>query len=171
MALKRTSSGSYEDSAFGARESVAIWKACQCHNGNAEPCSRMSRLRTVAPCPDIAGLRIFALRGIVVEADRESLLSGLDAIVQQGRRNINGSKDDIATRICQFQEFRREGGLFLRRRPKVYRTPRTIRSIRLSNILQFRRRNESQKNIRAELGFETRTSYNQVVYPKQEFCH
>ena len=56
----------------------------------------MSRLRTVRPCPDIAGLRIFALRGIVVEVDRESLLSGLHAIVQEGRRNINGSKADIA---------------------------------------------------------------------------
>ena len=56
----------------------------------------MSRLHTVAPCRDIAGLRIFALRGIVVEADRESLLSGLHAIVQEGRRNINGSKADIA---------------------------------------------------------------------------
>ena len=56
----------------------------------------MSRLRTVAPCPDIAGLRIFALRGMVVEPDRESLLSGLHAIVQEGLRNINGSKADIA---------------------------------------------------------------------------
>lgn len=35
---------------------------------------------------------------MVVEADRESLLSGLHAIVQEGRRNINGSKADIA--IC-----------------------------------------------------------------------
>ena len=60
------------------------------------PYQRMSRLRTVAPWPDIAGLRIFALRGMVVEADRESLLSGLHAVVQAGRRNINGSKADIA---------------------------------------------------------------------------
>ena len=83
---------------------MAIWKAYQCRNGNAEPYPRMLRIRTVAPCPDIAGLRIFALRGMIVEGDRESLLSGLYAVVQEGRRNINGSKADIA--LCQFK---REG--------------------------------------------------------------
>ena len=87
---------------------MAIWKAYQCRNGNAEPYPRMSRLRTVAPCPDIAGLRIFALRGIVVEVDRESLLSGLDAVVQEGRRNINGSKADIV-----ISQLSRERGLLL----------------------------------------------------------
>ena len=32
---------------------------------------------------------------------RESLLSGLHAVAQEGRRNINGSKDDIAIRQCK----------------------------------------------------------------------
>ena len=87
---------------------MAIWKEYQCRSGNAEPYPRMSRLRTVAFCPNMAGLRIFALRGIVVEADRESLLSGLHVVVQEGRRNINGSKADIVIR-----QFRRERGLLL----------------------------------------------------------
>lgn len=34
-------------------------------------------------------------------ADRESLLSGLYTVVQEGRKNINGSKADIAGKSCQ----------------------------------------------------------------------
>ena len=39
------------------------------------------------------------------EADRESLLNGLHAVVQEGRRNINGSRADIA--VTSIQTWRR----------------------------------------------------------------
>ena len=47
-------------------------------------------------------MRIFALRGIVEEEDLESLLIGLHAVVKEGRRNINGSKADIAVRQSKY---------------------------------------------------------------------
>ena len=50
---------------------------------------------TVAACFDIAGFNILALRGILDEGERESLLNGLYAVEQQGRKNINGSSADI----------------------------------------------------------------------------
>lgn len=56
-------------------------------------------LLTVAACLDIAGLSILALRGIIDEDDRESLLSDRYDGVQEGRRNINGSKADIAVML------------------------------------------------------------------------
>lgn len=43
----------------------------------------------------MAGLSILALRGMLDAEDRESLLSGLYAVVQEGRKNINGNKADI----------------------------------------------------------------------------
>ena len=46
--------------------------------------------RTFAAWTWTAGLVILALRGIVVDRDRESQLSGLYAGPQEGRRNING---------------------------------------------------------------------------------
>lgn len=106
MALKRTSSGSLRNSAFGTGEFVAIWKIYQRPlTATLSRNSRIWRLRTVAAWPDIAGLRIFALRGIVGEARRESLLSGLHNVAQEGRRNINGSKADIAVRQWRTRHF------------------------------------------------------------------
>ena len=48
-------------------------------------------LHTLADWPAIAGLRILAFRGMTVDRDRESQLSGCAARVQQDRNNINGS--------------------------------------------------------------------------------
>lgn len=46
--------------------------------------------RTVDACPDIAGFSIFALRGMMVDRNREIQLSGREAGTQQGRKNIKG---------------------------------------------------------------------------------
>jgi len=48
-------------------------------------------LRTLVDCPDMARFSILAFKGITVERDRESLLSGSNDRAQQGRKNINGS--------------------------------------------------------------------------------
>ena len=45
------------------------------------------------------------------EADRESLLNGLHAVVQEGRRNINGSRADIA--VTSIQTWRRIASQFV----------------------------------------------------------
>lgn len=45
------------------------------------------------------------------EADRESLLNGLHAVVQEGRRNINGSRADIA--VTSIQTWRRIASKFV----------------------------------------------------------
>ena len=80
---------------MGAFESVVI---CNCHQywrGATKSGESSNGLLTVAACLDIAGLSILALRGIIGEGDRESLLSGLHAVVQEGRKNINGNNADI----------------------------------------------------------------------------
>ena len=82
----------------------------QCRNGNSESKPRVWKLHTVAACPNIAGCKIFALRGMIEGGRHESLLSGLHDVVQEGRRNINGSKADIAVR--QFRRSR-EGNILV----------------------------------------------------------
>ena len=51
---------------------------------------------TEAARPDIAGFNIFALRGMMVDVDREIQLNGLEAAAaQQGLRNINGNNAEL----------------------------------------------------------------------------
>ena len=44
------------------------------------------------------------MRGIIEEEDRESLLNGLHAVEQEGRRNINGSTFDMLPFDLLFEE-------------------------------------------------------------------
>ena len=57
---------------------------------------------TVDACPSTVGLNIFAFKGIMVDRDREDQLNGLEAAVQQGRRNINGNNADFG--VCSMTE-------------------------------------------------------------------
>ena len=47
-------------------------------------------LLTFEGCVEYAGFVTFALRGILSGLHREDQLSGIEACIQRGRRNING---------------------------------------------------------------------------------
>ena len=102
MALKRTSSGPSLGSSGGPCEAVAIWNECEYWDGATKFGKWSKGLLTVAACFDIAGFNILALRGILDEGDRESLLNGLYAVEQQGRKNINGSSADITVLLTWY---------------------------------------------------------------------
>ena len=55
----------------------------------------MDAICTVDVCPAIAGLVIFALRGMTVLRDRDSRLIVLEAEVQQGLKVSNGRNEFI----------------------------------------------------------------------------
>ena len=82
--LNRTSSGSSSGSSFGIEAAVDIWF-------QVSAAVTVCIGRTFAACPDTAGFSILALRGIIGVRDREIQLSGFNADVQRGRKNINGS--------------------------------------------------------------------------------